>query len=145
MNNPLKFIDPDALGSQYYLRTDPTGAMTAFVSPFWRESGSYYNELYYFSGLVAFDTYQAKGELVANGASVDFTFALEPVGFSIEAGSIDYNEGVHRFFSIGSAIGLEASLSMNKINIREYPQNSFTPQNYAGWSTTTNHSLTYFT
>ena len=136
---------PDALGSQFYLRTDPSGAMTTFVSPFWKETGSYYNELYYFSGLVAFDTYQAKRELVASGASVDFTLALGPIGFSIEAGSIDYNEGVHRFFSIGSAIGLEASLSMNKINIREYPQNYFTPQNYAGWSTTTNHSLTYFT
>jgi hypothetical protein len=89
---------PDALGSQFYLRTDHSGAMTTFVSPFWKETGS-----------------------------------------------IDYNEGVHRFFSIGSAIGLEASLSMNKINIREYPQNYFTPLNYAGWSTTTNHSLTYFT
>jgi len=140
-----KIGGPDALGSQYYLRTGPSGAMSTFVSPFWRETGSYYNELYYFSGLVAFDTYQAQRELVATGASVDLTLAIGPVGFSIEAGSLDYNGGVHNFFSLGTAIGLEASISMNKINIREFPNTSFTPQEYVGWSTTNNYSLTYFT
>lgn len=135
----------DPLGSRYMILESPTGKLRAIAIPFWQITGSYYNELYYFSGLVAFDTYQAQRELVATGASVDLTFAIGPVGFSIETGSLDYYGGVHRFFSIGTAIGLEASISMNKINIREFSKGSFTPQNYAGWNTTTNSSLTYFT
>ena len=90
-----------ALGSQDILYENAsTGSAVVVKTPFWRITGSYYNELYYFSGLVAFDTYRAKRELVASGASVDFTFALGPIGFSIEAGSIDYNDRVHRFYSI---------------------------------------------
>lgn len=136
----------DAFGNQDVgILNTTTDHMTVYKIPFWEITGSYFNELYYFSGLVAFDIYKAQRELVATGASVDLTIAIGPIGFSIEVGSIEQKGGVHRFFSIGHAYGLEASISMNSISIREYPSSSFSPQNYAGWNTTKNNSFTYFT
>jgi len=80
---------------------------------------------------------------VTNGASVDVTLAIGPVGFSLEVGSLEYNGDNYNYFSIGHANGLEASVSMNLIKIRDF-QSAFTPRDYSGWSTLDNYSLTYF-
>lgn len=53
----------DDLGNQRYIMTSPTGALKVVDLAFWKVTGSYYNELYYFSGLVAFDTYAAKASM----------------------------------------------------------------------------------
>jgi RHS repeat-associated protein len=53
-------LGTDGLGNQDVLfENTETGALTVVKVPFWEITGSYYNELYYFSGLVAFDTYAA--------------------------------------------------------------------------------------
>lgn len=50
----------DPLGNRMAIFTYPNGKVSGGPVPFWDITGSYYNELYYFSGLVAFDTYAAK-------------------------------------------------------------------------------------
>jgi|GEM_PF-2368547 len=50
-------------GSKMAIFTYPNGKVSGGVVPFWEITGSYYNELYYFSGLVAFDSYAAMAEL----------------------------------------------------------------------------------
>jgi hypothetical protein len=50
---------PDPLGNREMLLEYSTGELRIEKIPFWKITGSYYNELYYFSGLVAFDTYAA--------------------------------------------------------------------------------------
>jgi hypothetical protein len=58
----------DPLGSRMAIFTYPDGTVSGGPVPFWEITGSYYNELYYFSGLVAFDTYAAlnSGDISTN-------------------------------------------------------------------------------
>jgi len=60
-NFRIEFIGPpDYLGSRWAVYEDPeTGKLTTIAIPFFQITGSYYNELYYFSGLVAYDVYAA--------------------------------------------------------------------------------------
>jgi|GEM_PF-3001606 len=73
----IEFLDGTGpYGSKMAIFTYPSGKVSGGVVPFWEITGSYYNELYYYSGLVAFDTYAAKASMSANAL---FKYGISPV------------------------------------------------------------------
>lgn len=64
LGSGVTILGIDGLGNQEVLYEDlETGYLSVQKLPFWRITGSYYNELYYFSGLVAFDIYAAQASM----------------------------------------------------------------------------------
>jgi hypothetical protein len=70
----------DPYGSKMAVITNADGSWITRAVPFWEITGSYYNELLYFSGLVAFDTYSALESMtslrnISNDMSLPLSFS----------------------------------------------------------------------
>ena len=91
-----------SLGSQDILYENATtGTATVVKTPFWEITGSYYNELYYFSGLVAYDISTASQSMQVPNLSIGAFHALVKNGLGSNLNAINMIAGG---FSFGTSL-----------------------------------------
>ncbi len=113
----------DPLGSRMAIFTYTSGKVSGGPVPFWEITGSYYNELYYYSGLVAFDTYAAKAP---NGG-----IPHGGIMFYNESGELQYASGLGKenvIYTVSDGDVAEFSRSLRDINPPVNPAGVFEMQ-----------------
>ncbi len=142
-----------SLGSQDILYENATtGTAKVIKTPFWEITGSYYNELYYFSGLVAYDISTASASMQVPNLSVGAFHALVKNGLGSTAKAINRIAGGVSLGTASLSVGLSQTrvgnnLAYNISNSRILYQGSrlLKPLGYAGAgiSIFTDFSLSY--
>ena len=134
----------DPLGSKMAIFTYSDGTVSGGPVSFWKITGSYYNHLYYFSGLAAYSPneafrfaqkYRNGGTPFTRGGSVSLTamFAFGG-GWQFELGVVwDHHGGRKAFFNQGPTVGYDLSAGIQIREIIGY--NRFDADMYGGFNT----------